>query len=176
MRDARRVLGQDQSGSSVRHLSDGEFACDALGTTTLMRTRETTILQGPDKPLSDETNGGRATYEPRTGRQLTHETGAGPKAGKTEFRYDSAGNQDHQLSTSGTTSVTRTDRVLYYGADNVLRAVERRTVTGVGGGQGSFEEYRYDALGRRIRCRTRNWCESQLQLGRCFLHTQERTV
>jgi YD repeat-containing protein len=176
VRDVRRVLGQDQSGSSVRHLNDGEYTYDALGNTTLMRTQEATSLQGPDKPLSNETNGGRATYEPRTGRQLTHETGAGPKAGKTDFHYDSAGNQDHQLSTSGTTSVTRTDRVLYYGADNVLRAVERRTVTGIGGGQGSFEEYRYDALGRRIWVRTRNWCDSQIQDGRCFFHTQERTV
>jgi RHS repeat-associated protein len=160
----------------VWHENDGDHAYDALGNSTLMQTREVTRLQGAPNPVSDETNGGRATYQPRTGRQLTHETGAGPKGGKTDFHYDSAGNQDHQLSTSGTTSVTRTDRVLYYGADNVLRAVERRTVTGLEGGQGSFEEYRYDALGRRIWVRTRNWCDSQIQDGRCFFHTQERTV
>jgi RHS repeat-associated protein len=175
VREVRRVRGQDQSGSSVRHLNDGDYAYDALGNTTWMRTGQETYLSGTR--VSGETNGGRATYEPRTGRQLTHQTGAGPKAGKTEFRYDSAGNQDHQLSISGpTASVTRTDRVLYYGADNVLRAVERRTVTGLEGGQGSFEEYRYDALGRRIWVRTRNWCESGRQEGRCFFHTQERTV
>jgi RHS repeat-associated protein len=173
--ETRRVTGQDQSGSSVRHLNDGAYEYEALGNSTLLRTRQATVLSGTT--VSDETNGGRATYERRTGRQLTHETGAGPKAGRTDFRYDSAGNQDHQLSNSGPpTSVTRTDRVLYYGADNVLRAVERRTVTGLEGGQGSFEEYRNDALGRRIWVRTRNWCESQRQEGRCFFHTQERTV
>jgi RHS repeat-associated protein len=176
VRERRRVRGQDQSGSSVEHLNDGDYAYDALGNSTLMRTREVTKLQGADKPVSDKPNGGRATYQEGTGRQLVQER-TGSDTVTTVFLYDSAGNQDHQLRTSGSIpNLERTDRVLYYGADNVLRAVERRSVRGIGGGQGSFEEYRYDALGRRIWVRTRNWCESQVQDGTCLFHTQERTV
>jgi YD repeat-containing protein len=171
--DRRRIRGQDQYGETVLHENAGDYAYDALGNSTFMRTREVTDgkTSEPGSRMVDSTK-----YQTGTGKQLALKSLASSGSTDAVFHYDPAGNQDHQLRTSGTTSVTRTDRVLYYGADNVLRAVERRTLTGVGGGQGSFEEYRYDALGRRIWVRTRNWCESQLQLGRCFFNTQERTV
>lgn len=56
------------------------------------------------------------------------------------------------------------DRVAYYAADGKIRASDTRTVADPNVAFGSFftttfEEYRYDALGRRIWVRARRFCE-----------------
>lgn len=56
------------------------------------------------------------------------------------------------------------DRASYYGADGLLRAADSRSLGSPGRFFGFyrtvFEEYRYDALGRRVWVRARRWCEN----------------
>jgi RHS repeat-associated protein len=75
------------------------------------------------------------------------------------------------------------ERVSYYGVDGRLVAADARSA--VGGtlvGHTAFEEYRYDALGRRILARVRRWCsdEDDASLGAdyapCMLSAIRRTV
>ena len=56
------------------------------------------------------------------------------------------------------------DRASFYSADGKLRASETRDIASgdpmaAGIYTRVFEEFRYDALGRRIWSRSRNWCE-----------------
>lgn len=78
------------------------------------------------------------------------------------FVYDSAGNTVffYQSSTSGN---TLNDRASWYGADGRLRVAEWREAFNDGqwlnpGWQNVFEEYRYDALGRRVLVMSRQDC------------------
>ncbi|MEO6982415.1 MAG: RHS repeat-associated core domain-containing protein, partial [Edaphobacter sp.] len=54
------------------------------------------------------------------------------------------------------------DRVSYYSVDGKLVAADARSVADGGTalrGHTAFEEYRYDALGRRVWTRARRWCD-----------------
>jgi RHS repeat-associated protein len=116
------------------------------------------------------------SYAPATGRLLTtgdttgesqvatpsscySQTSGGTKL--TSYQYDRAGNQYWSASTSRDSSTYQccswqTTRVLlsrtarYYDAGGHLRALDDRS-----NGGGTFEEYRYDALGRRVLRRSR---------------------
>ena len=75
------------------------------------------------------------------------------------------------------------DRASYYGADGVLRAADSRTVADPSVVMGSqfttaFEEYRYDALGRRVWVRARRWCinDPQQFTAECNLDKIRRVV
>jgi RHS repeat-associated protein len=76
--------------------------------------------------------------------------------------YDPAGNLAFQYSKFWGASYGH-DRAAYYDADNRLRAVDDRTVETDGhqlNGYASytFDDYRYDALGRRVLTRSRRFC------------------
>lgn len=93
-----------------------------------------------------------STYEPGSGRQLTDRD----VDVSTDYFYDAAGNVDFTSNMSSPAE----ERVSYFAADGSLRAVESRKATGPNPTPFAFqqlvtEDYRYDALGRRI------WVQAQ---------------
>jgi len=114
-----------------------------------------------------------STFRPGTGRLLTSN-----QVGAVEsYVYDSAGNTVFQTSVNATNS-QRSDLASYYGSDGKLRSVDRRNVSGVDDYKSIWEEYRYDALGRRVWVRTRYMCSpvSGETDPQCALNTVQRTV
>ncbi|HEV7589062.1 MAG TPA: RHS repeat-associated core domain-containing protein [Longimicrobium sp.] len=138
-------------------------------------------------------------YQPGTGRLVS--TANVNSAGPYEVSvYDAAGNQYFRAGirvvttpyTIGTTSNAhaklRDETAMYYGADDRLRVADRRTclyfdqtdttavcdLTRVPAyeNRSAFEEYRYDALGRRVLVRTR----SEFACTQFCLNTLRRTV
>jgi len=100
----------------------------------------------------------------------------------TWAKYDNAGNQiragsGFQRSTStGDRFYTATRS--YYRADHKVAAVQRYYATDAGG-QGAWEEFRYDALGRRVLSRTRRGNNGSPTVGLCSgvcMGYVERTV
>jgi len=99
------------------------------------------------------------------------------------LRYDAAGNL-HASLTGRTGSATQyNERVSYYALDGRLVAADARSGGGTYSlGHTAFEEYRYDALGRRVWVRARRWCSDQSGAGysgdetMCDLSTVRRTV
>ena len=76
--------------------------------------------------------------------------------------YDSAGNVHAMVTVNGGSPERYQDRVSYYSVDGKLVAADARSVANGGTalrGHTAFEEYRYDALGRRIWTRARRWCD-----------------
>jgi RHS repeat-associated protein len=139
-------------------------------------------------------------YEHNTGRLLSTSNSA--SAGPFEVSlYDRGGNQYQRGSVmmnvvtpytvagvGNAPAPLRDDAAMYYGADDKLRVADRRSCLHFPNGQGTyvcdtvrmpayerrsaFEEYRYDALGRRVLVRTRSEHVCQ---GNC-LNTLRRIV
>jgi RHS repeat-associated protein len=90
-----------------------------------------------------------STYQPGTGR-ITLDAVAG---GQTTFWYDAAGNTEFTSNQGGPFGPAE-ERASFYAADGRLRAVDRRFVvdpiSDLTTAEYTFDEYRYDALGRRI--------------------------
>ena len=93
--------------------------------------------------------------------------------------YDAAGNlgSTYESTIKGSTGTSSNDAsVYYYGADQKLRATNRHVGRFAVGDKGSvFEEYRYDALGRRVLTRTRQTGSPALCSSPC-VSTVTRTV
>jgi RHS repeat-associated protein len=69
------------------------------------------------------------------------------------------------------------DRASFYSADNRLRTVEMRSIASPGANvHGTWEEYRYDALGRRVWVRTLRFCAEPNSPRECSFSTVQRTV
>jgi RHS repeat-associated protein len=126
---------------------------------------------------------GRAhEYDPLTGRELFSRE----LARDTEYEYDNAGNLVFSSQPGFVTNMDPVleDRALFYSTDGKLRVSEYRRVQSNDDTpdfswewQGVFEEYRYDALGRRVLVRTRRDCStSRGPLHPCKLSTIRRTV
>ncbi len=92
-------------------------------------------------------NPGSNTYTTK-GRLNAH-TVAGAQ---TTYSYDASGNSYFERTTSGAN--VPAERAAYYGPDEKLVATDTR-----GTGHRVFEEYRYDALGRRVWVRSWTTCE-----------------
>jgi RHS repeat-associated protein len=163
----QRTTALNQANQSFSHVATGSYRYDALGNT--YQTLSSTVLTRHNNTTQTTTTGGTSTYQPGTGRQTRVSPGSGSS---TEYFYDLSGNQDFQATGSGTSA---TDRASYYGGDGKLRFAELRSVTGVSPQHLTFEEYRYDPLGRRVLVHTRKWCEGAAQ-GECAFSTVRRTV
>jgi RHS repeat-associated protein len=86
----------------------------------------------------------------------------------TSYTYDAAGNTRFEVTTDG--GAITGERAAYYGADDRLLAVDRRS-----SGQGTVEEYRYDALGRRVWVRTAINCQPSTSV-ECGTSAVQRTM
>ena len=117
-------------------------------------------------------------YEAGTGRLVSAE--GNPDLIETAYadfmRYDGAGNKEyHGRSANSFQERSR----FYYAADQQLRVVDRRTcvwdgtqcttATPSAGSISTFEEHRYDALGRRVLSRTR-------QEAVCYNNTCDKSI
>jgi RHS repeat-associated protein len=180
--ETRTSQGLDQADQVVTQNSASSFRYDALGNvhrtingTNSLGTAPTPLLPLLSRrvPSSSGTTGGVSEYQPGTGRLLS--TGSGENS--THYRYDDAGNQLFQWSTGPTESFPRTDRAFWYGSDGLLRITEvREKKTPLGEVSGTWEEYRYDALGRRVWVRTRKFCPEEWTDRECGFGTVQRTV
>ena len=126
--------------------------------------------------VSSATFGGEWTYARTVGRLLRRIQ----NAMKDTLYYDGAGNIELELGQGDIVGNTRParDRVSYYGADGKLRAAESRSFSPGIVFRGAFEEYRYDAFGRRVWVRARRYCELDLNHvnEECNLDKVRRTV
>jgi RHS repeat-associated protein len=128
------------------------FTVDALGN---QHQKIGTGFQGKN-PMNNNT-----TYTYASGR-LTNSSDSqgGGSAGQNIF--DAGGNRTMSYSQTGS---YLEEIKSYYAHDGMLRKVDRRvcgsTTTCSSSARGAYEDYRYDALGRRVLVRSqRNWCTS----------------
>jgi hypothetical protein len=131
------------------------------------------------------------TYDPVSGRLLSEIDANDTGNVTTTHTYDLAGNIERSIHPQ------KRDRLSYYGADGHLAAVDLRINQNAPGGaivtQASgadaasmpnpilekwvFEEYRYDALGRRVWARARRDCKlGTPDLLECETSTLQRTI
>jgi RHS repeat-associated protein len=124
-------------------------------------------------------------YEPETGRLVAVLDYA--KSARDTIRYDSAGSITGTWQVSvGLQTTGMEDRLSYYAADGAVRAADYRRADGTPTGQGPnrfvFEEYRYDAYGRRVWVRARRECDGinnqtdPSERGECRTDLVRRTV
>ena len=124
-------------------------------------------------------------YEAASGR-LRAETlvGDASTTGDT-LTYDDAGNLHAMITTNTGSNDQHNERISYYGVDGRLAAADARAAGNPGTGivgHTAFEEYRYDALGRRVLSRARRTCDDAQGAGNngdqvsCEISTIRRTV
>ncbi|MET0395795.1 MAG: PKD domain-containing protein [Longimicrobiaceae bacterium] len=167
-----------------QHQTEETYRVDALG------NRMQSLTAGVDDVAFGPVSNQAYEYEPHTGRLKFVKEGIGsiPMSGagaESSYAYDAAGNVAYVGSRSYQTSYTVSGAladvpegtVNYYGADERLRVADRQAcyfefggcATPMFGKRAAFQEYRYDALGRRVLIRTRSeWacatgCEMSIQ-------------
>jgi RHS repeat-associated protein len=133
-------------------------AYDALGNITRNRSITTNFFDGTDY-YSLKVGGVRTHYYDSNLR--VDSIGSGHFS---LFEYDPAGNVRYErTSAEGFDDVDWSSRRMYYAADGTLWGSETKVLTKVSDDRSAkqvFEEYRYDALGRRILLRSRIYCVS----------------
>ena len=172
--------GKDEYGSARRYSSSERFQHDAMAN-VYSSSYSANYTRGWGGNVwwgyregDGSWSSGSARYHPGTGR-LAYTMNSHIK---DEYRYDGGGNT---VFTTRTTGTAHRDRASYYGADGTLRAADYRTAT-TGGDppiapfQATFEEYRYDALGRRVWVRARRQCQNVEAPSECDISTLRRTV
>ncbi len=168
--------GTNAFNSAQVYTSTEMFKYDAMGNIDTSNTATT----GSTGSQWETWFGGRKTrYASGAGRVRAVQPPAGGAPNDTLW-YDAAGNQ-HVLSFAGSLASPAQDRVSYFDAEQRLRAVDYRTYqAGFLATKpivSTFEEYRYDALGRRVVVRTRRLCSFQsADQQDCGLHVIRRTV
>jgi RHS repeat-associated protein len=168
---ATNILG-NPSASDARD----QMTLDALGNRVTAATQTTYLTAGL---ISSDKMPAWFRYEAGSGRMRAS---ANPVQSDT-FHYDAGGNEvfstQRLLAADGSQPLR--DRASFYGADGRLRASELRVVHNPGQGPTSpysrvFEEYRYDALGRRVWVRVRQSCKGGADYRSCMLSQTRRTV
>ena len=142
-------------GDTLKILTSDAMKFDALGNRLRDTSKTTTTLNG--FPQSNNRNGFSGYY-----------VGTGRLAYTDRFpvidtmRYDAAGNIEFSWQLWYSSAPQIEDRASYYAADGTLRAADYRVMTDPQAIYGpikfTFEEYRYDALGRRVWVRARRDC------------------
>ncbi|MFL5541998.1 MAG: RHS repeat-associated core domain-containing protein, partial [Longimicrobiaceae bacterium] len=197
---ARRPLGAlgwvDTYNTEKGTRNVESYRTDPMANQISMRVEAYATGQTLPSPEPEEAVHG---YQAGTGRQVS--TANASSAGAFEVSvYDAAGNQTFRAgtrvvttpytigTTTNATAKLREEAAMYYGADDRLRVADRRSCLYFADSptsstcdttkpppyekRSAFEEYRYDALGRRVLVRTRSEFACQL---RC-LNTLRRTV
>lgn len=175
-------------GVNDRHATGETFTRDALGNVTQSYVGDT--LNGVNITptgfnwtyTSSTSCCDTWTYQPGTGRMLTM---SAAQQMTRSFYYDSAGNQEFSSAMDPLNGKTATERASFFAADGSLRMVDARAAkvphVYMGDWQTySVEDYRYDALGRRVWVRTRRWCDDDDKdwpaATECRVGTLRRTV
>lgn len=170
-----RLPANSNLGNQAQLFSSEKFTLDPLG--NIYAGRDSTNIHKHDGFQSVVTTSD-ASYAPLAGQPSTgrlRQRRAGSQY--TDYTYDHAGNT---VFSSATTF--REDRASFYGADGLLRVAEHRFVQENGVDPAAwwwwetFEEYRYDALGRRILVRMRRNCYLTSPGEACRFSTIRRTV
>lgn len=162
----------------LRGTVNQSFALDPLGNNYSGSTTSTGSL-GFGSFFAQGSNT-TSTYDAATGRILTTVDAGGTHG----FVYDSAGNTVFFYQSGGSTALN--DRASWYGADGQLRVAEwRQALKGNNPDWNSpawtdvLEEYRYDALGRRVLVMSRWACwmgEDSTAFADCQVGRVRRTV
>lgn len=146
-----------------------QYVSDALASarSVFRRQNGTQIIETPAET--------RSTYKDSTGRLIQHGTTDSAQSAFDDLStsaFDAGGNRftvtrDAHAQFGGQDRLFYERTANYYGADGKLRVVDRRTCIFEGAStcktdwgtdfteRQAFEEYRYDALGRRVLLRTR---------------------
>jgi RHS repeat-associated protein len=164
-------LGTDYRGFAQAFASADAFTYDALGNILLSTTSITNGTQSVEE--SHTSTGRNYHYDAVTGRLVLMLGDPRPDS----LVYDKAGNVQFQYTRSNNAPV-REDRMSYFAADGTLRATDHRTRVAAGNVfTFTFEEYWYDALGRRVLTRTQQECDpSDYDLDVCSLSSVRRTL
>jgi RHS repeat-associated protein len=179
--------GSTNFGIPFRAYSTETSTYDALG--NAYSTTDFTDVNG-STGMKTQWGNRRYRFAPLTGGRPTGRFRGVTDAYRTDsVWYDGAGNTvfTYQVGPTASNAVLE-DRASWYGADGQLRAAEYRRVVKSGAQQEawpwymSFEQYRYDALGRRILVRTHKNCSNAyvgiggFRLYWCNMGTIRRTV
>jgi len=172
--------GRNNAGAQVRVTSYDTLSNDALGNliqTSYTKTDSSASWDRATRARSDcyQAGTGRSVYAANWGQGV-----------RDTVVYDSAGNTrgTWQVVSSGATTGLQ-DRLSYYAADGLVRAADYRQADGPPNQTGPirfvFEEYRYDAYGRRIWVRARRNCYVSYSTdprpqGECKVNLVRRTV
>lgn len=159
-----------------------EVSYDAMGnwTTRYNASQWANKYRGRGSFLSTGRRSGR--YDRVSGRLVADSLDG---ARRDTLVYDTAGNLHAMLMTNAGSPAQYNERVSYYGIDGRLMAADARSVAFGGtalAGHTAFEEYRYDALGRRVLAHVRRWCDDESGAGHngdeagCDLSSVRRTV
>lgn len=153
--------GQQLYGTNyigVRFATVETFTLDALGNRTFGETRDTTRTNG--QVSSTHYSQHISTYQAGTGRITLDAV----PSGATTFSYDAAGNTEFTTN-QGFNHGSAEERATFYGADGRPRAVDWRFVVDpqvfTTPAKYAFDEYRYDALGRRILVWSKKTCDQE---------------
>lgn len=156
-------------GSNVRQVTAERFTLDALGNRKVHESFDTIPQVGGGSQYS-------TSYQP----VLYHAgTARDTLAGTTHTRYDSAGNVEFTFGPAD-------ERASFYAADGTLRATDWRWShnhpSPPSFAKWAFEEYRYDALGRRVlvwskkSCVNEGWATYWWEAIECMTSLLRRTV
>lgn len=168
--------GYANNGNTARSVSGETLQHDALANMLRQEVSSSYATAGNrDRSMSSRVYG----YARSNGRLARIDT---PWQRDTTY-YDAAGNAEFTTQSAfvRTADADLTDVASFYAADSTLRAAERRTVADpniVDGGfySQAFEEYRYDALGRRVWVRARQHCQNAGPNALCGISRVRRTV
>jgi len=172
------VARRDSAGAQTYRTTEGFFT-DGLAN-LVQSFRMSDVRNRWLGSTSSSTGFRRFVYEPKSGRLASDTAGDG----FTNFEYDSAGNTrfSYRVRFATAPNATFEDRASYYGTDGRLRAADYRQVVNSPDFASptlmAFEEYRYDALGRRVLVRARRQCDftSDRPKAQCNLDLVRRTV
>lgn len=135
------------------------YTQDALGNHTLNKVTDTTFTTGgySAPPVTTDT----LRYLSGTARLNTR---APANAPIRTYSYDQAGNIIFESAMDLVVARTSSERASFFAADGSLRMVDSRMAENSHPLQSevqryAVEEYRYDALGRRVWLRARKWCD-----------------
>ena len=150
------------AGTAAQYVAGDTLTFDGLG--NILTTRSTWQLG-----TTSSTEFTQNTYNVTTGRLASRTLQAPTTTSTAQLTYDAVGNTRFEV-TSRVDATVASQRASYYGADDRLLAVDLRTP-----GKQLLEEYRYDALGRRIWTSTRWRCAPSSDFG-CIANAVTRTV
>ncbi|HYU10706.1 MAG TPA: RHS repeat-associated core domain-containing protein [Gemmatimonadales bacterium] len=151
------------TGLPVGYATGDTYTYDGMGNLITSQFADTAYDQNSTTTSSH--NGGNG-YDANYGRLTAHQDG--PDA--TTYSYNAAGSSYFERTNDG--SEVNKERAAYYGPNEVLLATDTRYT----GRRRTFEEYRYDALGRRVWVRSVMTCEPSSQSVACNTPYVRRTI